>query len=525
MREFGINVTEALKQGLPPDERAEARGDFVSKLVNIRPTSFGGEGVEHINMPAGLYDRLDWPFPQVFNGSRHTFVCTRGNIFEVQPGFRNQLDNIQSLKILNWETNAKESVPQGNRWDFVDLGDAFYFYNGECVVFNLFEDFATNNRAFINKSVPINCGTRFKGRNVFGGLGPGIFDEFQNLLDELSDTKSGLDDDNINPPFDVNADEFSDNYVMWSSIGGGDFPAWLFWPSVFGLSVGASNIGPTWDNIRKKFKRNQMGWMEMPRPGEVIAVEPLPETAVLVYGENYVVALIPTSGGGDVPATFGSRLLSNVGLMSKGAVSTAKGQQIFIGDDGRIRAINTDLQVQTLGYDQFVGELHEPVIEYEPREEEFFISGGYQGRAFSLEIEGPFYEHSRPVSSFETIKSETKGVVHNTGNASGLIHTSFIDFGRTGRKTITQVDVDYRGSYQPYVDVAFRNKAEDPLQTVGWERTGPDGSLPVRVDGKEFKVLVYFPSYVDLEVDDLSVRFQLPDKRFNRGTNADPVGA
>jgi len=532
MREFGISITEALQQGLPPDKRAEARGDFVSELVNIRPTTFGGEGISHLNMPAGLYSRLDWPFPQVFHGRRHTFVCTRDNVYYTIPGFEDHLDNTQPLDTVKWDTGVSESIPEGGRWDFVDMGDAFYFYNGECVVFSLYEEFSEQNtRVWINKDLPIGTGARFNGRVVFGNLGPGIFDHFNELVNEIAETEDDLTEGtNSNsqlrePPFEVDADDFRENTVMWSSIGGGDFPAWLFFPKGFLKQRGSVTVGPSWDKVRRRFKRNQLGWMHMPQRGGVIAIEPLGQQAAIVYGENYVTALLPTSGGGDIPATFGKRVLSSVGIKAKAAVATAQGQQVFIGDDNRIRVINTDLQIQTIGYNQFTEDLEKPVITYEPREEEFFISDAYSGRAFALSIDGPFYEHGRPVSSIETINAETKAVVHDTRNSGAVLATSFIDFGQTGRKTITQVDVDYRGQYQPYIDVAFRHEPSQPMQTLGWEEAGPDGSLPIRVDGREFQVRVYFPSHEGIEIDDVQIRFQLPDNRFRRGTSANPVGA
>jgi hypothetical protein len=260
--------------------------------------------------------------------------------------------------------------------------------------------------------------------------------------------------------------------------------------------------------------------MLMRWPGRVLSLKPLGDS-VIVYGDNGITALRFTSGGGSVPSTFGRTEVADFGIKSRASVGGNNRQHVFVDSRGALWSLSPDLELQRLEYERLFKHSDEAVVLYEPQNQDFFISTEDTG--YTLTGNGLFEHHQR-ICSVSNLQGKRYAVSDDTSNGDGMIASSLLDFGQAGDKTITQVEVDYRGPYKPFVDIQYRYNPSEPFAGSGWKQVNDKGVVTVRATAKEFRVLVYFPRYEDTQVDDLTVRFQLPDRRFRRGTRVNQAG-
>jgi hypothetical protein len=96
-------------------------------------------------------------------------------------------------------------------------------------------------------------------------------------------------------------------------------------------------------------KTSEIGWVPVPRGGDVIAVLPLHDV-VMVYTTNEVATMTPLSNG-----MFDIRTVFDVGIGGRGCVTGDLSRHVFVDASGYIREYTREGGVKLLGYNQIAG--------------------------------------------------------------------------------------------------------------------------------------------------------------------------
>lgn len=519
MREFNTRIVEALQKGLRPSEFSSRGRPFLKEAYNVKVTEFGLEPFHPIQDPFGGAYSVNFPFPQLFVGEDETLLSDKRYIFEVDmmsnPWEASRIDVYDGRK-----ENALGHIPEGGQWHMADLKDAWYLFNGECVVFKTRHNELAggDQRVLVIDDVSINTGTEYKGRVITGGFDPSniwgsswkhFFDSWEASLD-------------MDLPFEF--DDIGSNYVMWSSIGGGDFPLWLFYPEL-AMEGFIPDAGYYTDDIKgsmllERLQKNEWGFMPMPWQGEILNIEPLGE-ALIVYGDEAITAMIPAQFG------FGYQHLMNVGIADRGAVAGNRGGHIFIGESGELWSIGPQLQTNKIGYKEyFLPMLGTDIsISLNHQESEFYIAN--KDRCFLLD-QG-LTEIKQIPTSVEFQQGGLIGVYDEKTFTSGkrkgmvddrtIIVTNPISFSVSALKTTTVISLGVRSPHKVEVALEYTTKKSDNWKRTRFVPVNKEGNADLRVNGLDFRVVIKAEHYDNFELDFVEVRFQPDDRRFVRGTS------
>lgn len=518
MREHFFLLLPTPPVGLRPRVRAVRRDvEYLTQAKNVRASQFGIEAYSPATDPFGGAIATTFPFPQYHRGMGRSLLFGETSISDVdESGVPWLASAIQTYDPE--DVYVTKAIPAGGEWHIADLPEAFYAFNGNCVVFKTGLEKLDNRpeKVFVQDSVTINTGCAFRGRIITGGFDPtniwnlfwqGIFQDWQDKLVEH------------NLGWDLN--DIGQNWVMWSSIGGSDFPLWLFFPPQYHGYESA----PTADRLLERMLRNELGWMPMPFQGQVHRVLPL-RNSVIVYGDDGIVALRPIVAGvgNEMPATFGTQHVSHVGIPGRSYAFGFDDMHVFIDHTGALWQINGELQVAKLGYEEFLYDLLgvNTRITYDPQQQEFRLCSSTDG--FLLNGQGLFQHHQRVVSGTH----EAGGFIGTFENdaapdaTEAIVVTQPFDMTTTGLKMVTFIGVDARYSGTLHVAVDYRYHRNDAWSRTPWIPVNKELNVRAAVTALEFRIAIRASSYTDFELDRISVGWQRDDKRTVRGADADP---
>lgn len=517
MREFNTRITKALQKGLRPTEFSARGRPFLKEAYNVKVTEFGLEPFQPIQDPFGGAYSVDFPFPHLFIGEAKTLLADKRYIFEVD------MQNWEASRIDVYDGRSESTmarIPRGGQWHMADLKEAWYLFNGECIVFDTKhrELGGQSSKVLMIDDVSVNTGTEYKGRVITGGFDPSnVWGEaweyfFQDWEEQLA----------MDVPFEF--EDIGSNYVLWSGIGGGDFPLWLFYPELamkgFRAEEDYYDLDIKSSMLLESLQRNEWGFMPMPWQGKILNIEPLGQS-LIVYGDEAVTALIPAEMG------FGYQHLTNVGIADRGAVAGNRGGHVFVDESGELWSIGPKLQTNKLGYKEyFLPMLGTDIsISLNQQESEFYISN--KDRGFVLD-QG-LTEIKQMPTSVEFQQGGLIGIsdekVFEEGTDKGMVDdrtvivSNPISFSVAAEKTVTVVSLGVRSPYK--IEVALEYTTD---KTDNWKRTrfvpvNAQGNADLRVHGLDFRVVVKAENYENFELDFIEVRFQPDDRRFVRGTS------
>ncbi len=357
MREFESRVVEHLANGLRPSSRLGVNAPYLKDCMNIKPTVEGLVSYEKVQGPFATDPTIDFPFPQLFKGKGVTLLADKTKIYTVTEG-------------SPWtaaEITLVGTISGTGAWHFLDLFDYWLLFNGTTTIWKSnihgLEGGVAAVNAVTTPTVQTGCylnGRAFMG-GFTGGTGAGSIWNDAAWVALLASWDSDL------PGSIAFSSNIGQNFVMWSSIGGGD-ALWIFRPAW------ATTIRTAGPRIFEHIKRNELGWMPMPWQGAVQVVKPL-GNAVVVYGEDGISALVQTPE--PIP-TFGLKHLLDIGVAGRGAVGGTNREHTFIDEAGYLWKIGTDLVPKRLNYVEFLGDLTiaNAVISHDQEENEYYISDG-----------------------------------------------------------------------------------------------------------------------------------------------------
>lgn len=356
MREFETRVVDHLANGLRPSPRLGVNAPYLQDCMNMKPTVEGLVPYEKVQVPFGTPPTIDFPFPQLFKGKGVTLLADKTKIYAVNES--------------DWGTSEITlvgSISGTGSWHFLDLFDYWLLFNGTTVIWKSnvhgLEGGAAAVNAVVTPTVQTGCylnGRAFMG-GFTGGTGAGSIWNHASWTALLASWDAKLPG---NVAFSSN---IGPNFVMWSSIGGGD-ALWIFRPTW------ATEIRTAGPRIFEHIKRNELGWMPMPWQGTVRVMKPL-GNAVVVYGDDGISALVHTME--PIP-TFGLKHLLNIGVAGRGAVGGTDREHAFVDEAGYLWKIGVDLVPKRLDYHEFVQALTEAniVISHDQEENEYYLSDG-----------------------------------------------------------------------------------------------------------------------------------------------------
>jgi hypothetical protein len=306
------------------------------------------------------------------------------------------------------------------------------------------------------------------------------------------------------------------NWVGWSSVQGDDFPLWFFYPTQF------TNYGNTPDKetILRRYRNNELGLMQLPTDCRVLKMMPLGENVVVYCDEAVFLLELNFPRVDDLPPTVGQRKLLSVGICDRGAAGGNEFQQAFIDQRGLLWRITADAETEPLGYTEFFeNDLDQKYsIHYSDHEQEFFI--GNENRAFVLDQNGLAEIGESPTFVVDRV-TEKEGLVKDLNISDGNLVSAPTDFGDNGINTITSVAVGHRGGGDVSLALDFRYDPNNSWNRTAFQPLNREGIAYIRRAGTEFRAVLNATEPGSLEIDYIDFRYQLSDKRHQRGPRAD----
>ncbi len=532
MKEFTVPLTEYLRTGLRPRKRNVRehvkRGSVRNKpgLVRAFNVQVGEDGLEPyrpITIPftqavlSGGQVELDWPFPQLMKGKSKTFLAMKKGIYLVNPADYSLWPLDTTFRAENTGQSGRMII--GNQWQLMDFHDTWALHNGITTIFHSGESTLrpVTDKIYTSDAVRVQAGCAFRGRSWMGGFDTSYFyqDDWKTFIDGFADDSS--------PNINTALTDLGENFVWWSTIGGGDAFS-LFYASTraergFMQSDFNSLDSRPW--IFDLMRRNEQGSMPMPWQGKVRAMKPLGRY-VIVYGDGGVSALDPT----DTRVGLIELQQLKQGISNTGAVGGDENEQVFLDGSGVLWYIDRDLSVEKLDFRDYMEGLlgTDVIISYSSRERRFYICNGI--KAFTLTKEGGLTEHSQQITSLIESDGADLGMGFDESAMTdvGEFITDTLNFQEVGNKTLSFIEVaseipkdttvpnpcitagcEYRHENRD----AFIQSRLVPLNHFGQARIG--------ITAADFRIRVKFDNFRDFNIDDITVKIQMSDKRFTRG--------
>ena len=513
MREYTHIIREPLRKGLRPDTR-EKRGDqFLVEAFNVLPSRHGLKSYETLTDPFSGNEAVSFPFPQLLRGNRVSLLAGSTSLKSVNES----VDPWTASSITTYDPASPatpKAITAGSSWHFVDCGDSYFLFNGSCVVFKSGKESLDDASAkvFCQNTVTVQSGCVHKGRVIVGGFdSSNLWQSHWTSIFTAWKAQFGASD-----PDTGSQDDIGGNWVMWSSIGGGDIPLWLFaQPSyTYDLSI-------IEQRVIEKIRLNEMGWMMMPFQGTVRRVAPLGEL-VVVYGDDGVALLKFNPPTEHRPSTYGVVGFKMVGVESRDAVGVSPFLHVFYDASGVLWSVESNGNITRLGYSEFLYDIvgGDAVVSFDEYENRFVIAGANEAFAFG---EGALTEHFQRVTGMHFVDGGTVGLSDDLDGATdgqARIVTNIIDFDTRGVKTITSVHIACDTTATLEVAVDYRHDQSSGFTRTGFVPVNSEGVAFIRITGTDMRVVVRADDYADFEIDYMEIKWQSSDKRFRRGPDA-----
>jgi len=362
-------------------------------------------------------------------------------------------DDYSTITLISTISHSTYEV--GGRWSLADFDEYVLLSNG---VYMVYRDTTANTFTGITTlSNTPRCNTicNFKGQLVGGGVSSSWYD-------------------------------CGSSHIIWSKIG---------------------NIDCTVES------NNEAGFFKVPFDGEVYQVKRLGDY-VVVYCENGILVLSPVSS----PApTFKFLELSNTGLYSRYSIGGDYNNHLFVDVEGYVYIIDKSLKLNKLDYQEFMLEMDNIIVNYNPYDNDFYIGDSSKGYLFN---ENGMSEIGQSILDFAEPGAGL--FVDFDDDDEARITTDLIDMGYRGQKTTELIEAGFTSSGIVEVAVDWRIDNSSELESTDWIETNNQGIATIRVVGSEFRVKIKSSNYNNFEIDYLKLRYKMSDLRNIRGIYAPP---
>lgn len=515
MREYNERIEEALTNGIHRDVRRRKNLPFLTDAYNLKVSEYGLKFFEPFVDPFSGSVPVNFPFPQIIRGDNETLLADETRIYTVNtsvvPWQRTQIDFVDL-------EGAASNPTAGGPWHFVDYKSGWLLLNGSSVVMKDVSGRLTGNSDtfYAFDDVTIKAGCYHRGRTITGGFdasniwGDRWSDLFQMILEASDD---GLE---------LSHNDIDKSYVLWSSVGGGDFPLWLFKPVLVGYGITgfeAVDYGYSLNDISSSrfiemLRRNEFGFMPMDWDGEVIGLGSMGKH-VIVLGTEGVTALTLVSGMN----TYGKTNLLSTGIATRSSFHVSERRALLLDREGSLWSIGPSLEIERLGYEDSLSSLlgNDIVITHNEEDDEYYISDGTECYVFSRQGLTRVSHHP---TSLHFVDGGVVGLFSDDIDNTALVVSGVYDLGLRGLKTITSINLGSAGGGDVDVAIDYRYSSNDNFQRSPFTRVNKEGNAYVCITCLDFRVVVRASDYTNYELDYIDVKFQIPDKRQIRGAYA-----
>lgn len=313
-------------------------------------------------------------------------------------------------------------------------------------------------------------------------------------------------------------------------IGGGVYSTYSPWDtiSVNGIvwsGVGTFDFDPTSDPTAGFTVVPWASYSSGTEEGRVLRVMKLGDT-VAAYGDGGKMLLTPKLVGST--ATFGRKELHGLGIASGNHVAGDSTLHGFIDLDGDFWLISKNGELEKLGYKEYINSLldythatndYRTLVSYLPKDKRFYISNGFE--CYVITEHGAYSTHQLVTSVGYTRGGSLCGFYADSGDTEARVVTDRLDFGVRGIKTIPTMEVGcYHTSGNAYAALDWRNDKTSSFQRSPWTAINPDGVATVITAGDEIRLCVKFDSYSGVELDYITPKVKITDRRYMRGPTA-----
>ena len=294
----------------------------------------------------------------------------------------------------------------------------------------------------------------------------------------------------------------------------GGLSPWGTWTDLSERHVAWSDIGSSKFTLDR---RNEAGYREYDFSGPIVEVKKLGQVAV-VYGYNGIAAFQPIA---DPAPTFAYKNIAKVGLYNKGAVAGSDEEHCFVGSDGYIYKLNSQLKLTKVGYQEYMTQLSNGtvIVNYDSSEGDYYFSDGV--KSFLLTDNG-LAEIFQRISTLEYYNGVKYGVSSDDTDSSFLAVTDRVDFGLRGRKSIECFESATQGGGSLSAAIDWRNSASEAFRRTSFVPFSDQGVANIKVSASEFRFVLKCTNYTDALVGSVKVRYKLEDMRSIRGIYAPP---
>ncbi len=513
MQEYQLKIQESLTKGLRPFKDMALGNKFLSRCEGLKPRPWGLRSAHDVTNPFASDQFDEFPFPQLLNGREVMLLAGKDKIHSVGEDW-----SLSELDLYNIADELEaDTVMPGGAWHMADFGEVWLLFNGSCVVISPKRGamFGEEDRLLVQDSIQMNTGCAFRGRMVTGGFSPAEFwsNTWMSLWDHLTRT--------VDYSVDTAMNGLGKNFVMWTTIGGGDL-LHLLLPdqAIQGVLKEAGN-GLEKTYFLDLMRRNESGFMPMPWSGEVLCVKQLGK-GVMVYGENGISLLIPVI---EPFSTFGLQEIADFGIADRGAVGGDIFEHVFVNEGGKLFKIGADYKLQMLGYEEYLGAyINEgTTVSHDSELKHSYISNKH--RTFVLTETG-LGRSSQVITSTVFTNGELLGIAEDTLEETHIVTESF-DFQVRDLKTVTTMEVGLKCSedVNAYVAVLYRYAKNDNFNFSDWTPLNKEGFARIQITALEFRFCVKVEDIENIEIDYINVRWQSSASRTKRGLDADTANA
>jgi len=524
LQEYQLPIRETLVNGLRPNSRHGRGSKYLTQCKFLKPEEWGLRPCETVVNPFTDEQFSTWPFAQIIRGNEVTLLATATSLKTVTEASPNwTLSSAITTYDLNDPPTAK-SITGSDVWQMADFYDSWMLFNGTSVVVKTNKEgmFGETNQVFVQNAIAVQTGCEFHGRLIMAGFNPATYfsSDWESIWDEWLGRM----------PFAVDTalDDVNSNFVMWTTIGGGDILN-LFLPKLAVEGVIQEDVRAVDDGMfLDLWRRNEAGFMPMPWQGTVYIVKPL-GNGFMAYGEDGI-AYLP-SVTNPYP-TFGLRKLAPFGIAGRGCVGGDEATHLFMDTSGVLWRISaSDLSLRKLGYEEFFDDIVDQtvVITYNQSENEFIISGEDSSNNILSYIltEKGLGQSPQQVTSAFPLEGSLLGVFDTDASTIPIIVTDVIDFGYRDLKTITTVELGIEVYYDAdtptttHVAVDYRYNKDASWTRSTWVLVNDMGYARVQATAIEFRLAIKCSRYADMKLDYANIRWQASGKRTVRGLRAD----
>lgn len=301
------------------------------------------------------------------------------------------------------------------------------------------------------------------------------------------------------------------SYVLWGSVGGGDFPFWFYDPPVLSSDEWLENL-----------QAGEWGTISVPEAGTIVGLGVFGDF-ILVQGVKKCVILRAFAGGDNIAPGYG--IFKVLPVTGSGVSCQVSGVGLVFEDRaGKLYLMNGEGQVGQLYFGRDVLPGGPTRMYLGAKDGELYVCRGTRTMLLSLVGE-------RPNASVGTVNG---GPVYHTGGDFAFlltaaqnvteyhIETHFVAPMSDGEQSLNGVQLSgFRpGTSSVWVRL-WAEYADGVLRASAPIRVNAEGRATGRVVGRRYVIKVY--SATPFSVAAMTALFQLGDRRHNRSVNVNSL--